>query len=213
MDGMDTQKTAYFPVALNLQGARVVVVGADAEAGDKAGKLAEAGAEVLVLWPTADPRVRALAESGAITYEARPPDAADFHGVRVVLSTPPDPDLARWLRERGRVEGFWLCALDQPAYCDWVNMGQVRAGPVRVAIGSGGGAPGLVRRLRQDLEKALDGRFAAFAQRLVAFREHLRDRPAEERRHRLALALEGFRLEIRVHYPPWEGAPEGEPPK
>lgn len=212
MRGMAVSTQPYFPVALNLHGARAVVVGGDTEAGDKGASLAEAGAEVTVLWPTAGARVRGLADAGVVSWEPRMPQATDFRGVRVVLSTPRDAELSRWLRGLGRAEGFWLCALDQPEHCDWVNMGQVRAGPVRVALGSGGGAPALVRRLREDLAEALDGRFAAFADRLVAYRRKLQGEPVEERRRRLALALEGFRLEIRVRYPPWEGSPGGDPP-
>jgi siroheme synthase-like protein len=203
----------YFPVGLDLVGARAVVVGGNAEAADKAGKLAEAGAEVTVIWPSEGPEVRGLAASGGIRRVVRGPAREDVQGARVVVLAEQDADLARWLHGLARSEGFWLCAIDQPEHCDWVNMGQVRAGPIRIAIGSGGGAPGLTRRLREDLQAALDGRFAAFAQRLAAFRAGLQGLPVEDRRRRLSLALRGFRLDIRVEYPAWEASREAEPPE
>jgi siroheme synthase-like protein len=212
MGMMDAPTSRYFPVGLDLQGARAVVVGGDAEAADKAGKLAGAGAEVTVLWPEVGDGVRALAEAGAVAWIPRAPTADDLPGARVVLLTEQDPALAQWLHGLGRTHGFWLCALDQPDHCDWVNLGQVRAGPIRIAIGSDGGAPALVRRLREALQGALDGRFAAFAERLVTFRQGLKKHPPEERRRRLALALQGFQLEIRVRYPPWESNTDGGPP-
>ncbi|MFW6050414.1 MAG: precorrin-2 dehydrogenase/sirohydrochlorin ferrochelatase family protein [Myxococcota bacterium] len=202
----------YFPVALDLVGERAVVVGGNDEALDKAAKLVRAEADVRVLWPEVVDGLRGLAEQGRVRWEARRPGEGDLRGARVVVLAEPDPALARELHAQGRREGFWLCAIDQPDHCDWVNVGQVEAGPVRVAIASGGGAPGLVKRLREGLAAALDARFAAFARRLVAHRDRLTSLPSAERRRRLALALEGFGLEITVRYPDWEAVPDGEPP-
>ncbi|MFW5925451.1 MAG: precorrin-2 dehydrogenase/sirohydrochlorin ferrochelatase family protein [Myxococcota bacterium] len=202
----------YFPVALDLVGHTAVVVGGNHEAVDKARKLAGARAAVRVVWPRVDADLQEMARRGVVEWRRRPPEAEDFRGARLVVLAEPDADLARELHSLGRSEGFWLCAIDQPEHCDWVNVGQVEAGPVRIGIASGGGAPGLVKRLRIDLSNALGGRFAAFANRLVAFREGLAGLPPEERRRRLTLALEGFRLEIRICYPDWESDPHSDPP-
>lgn len=203
----------YFPVALNLVGERAVIVGGDHEAVDKARKLVRAQAEVRVVWPEVEPELRTMAENGAVRWIARDVRPDDLRGARVVVLTVQDADRARDLRARGRREGFWLCAIDQPEHCDWVNVGQIEAGPIRLSIASGGGAPALIKRLREDLSVAFDERFAAFAQRLVRYREGQAARPSAERRRRLALALEGFRLEIQICYPPWESSPDGEPPE
>lgn len=202
----------YFPVALDLVGHTAVVVGGNREAVDKARKLVGAQAAVCVVWPEADPELEDMARRGEVEWRPRRPEPEDFRGARVAVLAEADTDLARELHALGRAEGFWLCAIDQPEHCDWVNVGQVEAGPVRIGIVSGGGAPGLVRKLRIDLSEALGDRFAAFARRFVAFRARLAGLPPEDRRRRLALALEGFRLEIRVCYPDWESDPRADPP-
>jgi siroheme synthase-like protein len=202
----------YFPVGLDLVGAQAVVVGGGHEAADKARKLAEAGAQVTVVWPAVGAEVDALQAAGTVSWIGAQPDREHFRGARVVVLAELDRELARSLQELGRTDGFWLCAIDQSEYCDWVNLAQVRAGPIRIAIGSDGGAPALSRRLREELQAGLDARFVAFAERLVALRERLAGLPSEERRRRMALALEGFRLDMVVEYPPWESAPDGEPP-
>lgn len=202
----------YFPVALDLAGRTAVVAGGNDEAVDKARKLVGAGARVVVAWPEVDPRLEAMAEAGEVTWVRRVPEREDLSGARVVVLAEIDRPLAVRLHALAAEEGFWLCAIDQPDHCDWVNLAQIEAGPVRIALGSSGGAPGLLKRLREDLSRAFDERFSAFAGRLARFREGLSGLPSAERRRRLALAIEGFRLEIRVRYPKWESDPEGEPP-
>jgi precorrin-2 dehydrogenase / sirohydrochlorin ferrochelatase len=202
----------YFPVGLDLVGVKAVVVGGGHEAADKARKLAEAGAQVTVVWPAVGAAVDALQAAGTVSWIGAPPDREHVRGARVVVLAEPDRALAQRLHTLGRTEGFWLCAVDQSEYCDWVNLAQVRAGPIRIAIGSDGGAPALSGRLREELQAGLDARFVAFAERLLALREGLEGLPSEERRRRMALALEGFRLDMVVEYPPWESAPDGEPP-
>lgn len=194
----------HYPVGLDLLGERAVVLGGDAEALDKAAKLARAGARVDVYAPDVLPGLRALAARRRVHWYARRFTRSDLRGARIVVLCERNPALAQDVRAWGREDGFWLCAIDDPAACDWVNMALVEAGPVVVALGSGGSAPGLLRRIRAGIDAGLDDRFAAFAERVAALREELRDLPPEERRRRMDEALEGFEIRVQVRYPPWE---------
>lgn len=202
----------YFPIALDLVGHKAVVVGGNDEAAEKAERLLRAKAHVQVLWPEVGARLRALIDAGDVAWAPRRPEPADLRGARVVVLAERDPALAAELHEQGRREGFWLCAIDQPEHCDWVNVAQLEVGPIRIAISTGGTSPGLAKRLREDLHAVLaaDGRFESFASRLADLRKGLMGLPDEERFRQLALAIEGFRLEIEVKYPAWESNGEGD---
>ncbi len=198
----------YFIVGLNLAGERALVIGGGAEAADKARQLVGAGALVSVVAPRLEPTLEALATRSLVHWCQRRFTPEDARGARVVVLAERDPDLARALRAQGRRDGFWLCAIDQPDHCDFVNVARVAAGPLQIGLSSGGTAPALLRALREGLEAAFDGRFVRFVERFGAMRKGPPGEGSEGRRERLARALEGFELEVGVRYPRWEGEPE-----
>ncbi|MBM3659027.1 MAG: hypothetical protein FJW95_05925, partial [Actinobacteria bacterium] len=60
-----------YPVNLLLEGRRCVVVGAGRIAARKVEALLEAGADVHVVAPEADDRIREWADAGALTWHSR----------------------------------------------------------------------------------------------------------------------------------------------
>lgn len=99
------------------------------------------------------------------------------------------------LAERDR---FLLCCVDQPAYSNFTNVAFGRCGPLAYGIASGGAAPALAKRVREDLARGLGPELADFAEHLA----DLRARTAPEaRRGVMREALEGFGLDVRVRFP------------
>jgi siroheme synthase-like protein len=205
----DAGVTSFLPVALPLDGARALVIGGDHEAVDKAQRLVAAGARVTVVAESVDAPLAALAARGALAWYARSFVPEDARGMKVVVLAPRDEALASSLFAQARRDGFWLSAIDQPRYCDFVWVSVTQAGPVQISLSSGGTAPALLKRLRGEFERLFDARFAAFAGRVAALRGGLEGLSLGERRARMAAVLEGFALDARVRYPDWESAPDG----
>ena len=202
--------SAYLPVALALEGARVLILGGDLEAADKAARLVRAGARVTVFAETVIPALSALAGRGALKWHARGYEPRDARGVRMIVLAPRDEALAKELRAQARRDGFLFCAIDQPAHCDFVWTSVVEAGRVLLAMSSGGAAPALLKRLRVELERVFDARFAAFTERVALARDRLTALTLDARRAEMAALLDGFAVEARLVYPSWESAAHGE---
>jgi siroheme synthase-like protein len=199
------------PVALVVRGRPALVVGGDDEAADKALRLVEAGARVTVVAPAVVPAIARLAERAGLRWYARELVDDDVRGAHVVVVTPLDAALASRVRRLAHAGRAWLCAIDQPAFCDFVQVATVRAGPVQVALSSDGTAPALLGRLRAGLVAALDARFAAFAARLAEARTRLRDVDRAGRRRLMEAWLAGFGFDVTVRYPAWEASADGPP--
>lgn len=182
----------FFPVGLNLDGRRCVVVGAsdDREAIEKAAALREAGADVQ--W---------IVDPAAVRDE----DVADAF---FVISTPQDARLSQRLRALADRYRFLLCCIDQPAF-GFVAMAAIaKAGPVRVAISTAGLAPRVGKKLKHALQRAMDARFARFVERLAGMREEERRRhplpeQASLRRKAMIEAAEGFEARVAFTLPAW----------
>lgn len=201
---MTSPAKRYFPLSLDVENRRVLVVGGDVEAFDKSRRLVDAGARVVVVAPDVCPELADLAARTTITWYARTFTPQDAAGCRLVVLSERNPERAAELRALGARYGYLFCAIDQPAFCDWIHPAVVAAGPVTVAFASGGVAPALLKRLREGLARALDARFVGFAEKIASLRGELLERPAAERKQALDEALEGFVLDVRVHYPAWE---------
>lgn len=193
---------AAFVASLVVQDRGCLVVGGDAEAAEKAARLAAAGARVTLVAEVADPAVEDLHRRGVVRWEARAFDPARDLRDRpfVVISTVDDDAFSEDLRARARAVGAVVCCVDRPAHCDFFHTAQGAVGALTLGVASEGRAPALARRLRDELVAGLDAPLRALSEALVALRERT---PRTERRARMAEALRGLRVELTVRLPPW----------
>ncbi|WP_039936899.1 MULTISPECIES: uroporphyrinogen-III C-methyltransferase [Streptomyces] len=80
-----------YPVGLRLTGRRVVVLGAGQVAQRRLPALIAAGADILLISPSATPSVEAMAEAGEVRWERRRYRDGDFEGAWYALITTDDP--------------------------------------------------------------------------------------------------------------------------
>jgi precorrin-2 dehydrogenase/sirohydrochlorin ferrochelatase len=179
----------FFPVGLNLRGRKCVVIGepSDREAVEKDEALREVGADVTWIQ---DPAV------------LRDADVADAF---FVISTPQDEVLAARLRALADRHKFLLCAIDQPKHGFVAMQATVKAGPVRIAISTGGIAPRIGKLMKFALERVLDETFVRFIDCHNAQKERnkLRVTTSAERRAKMIAVADGFEFDVRVTYPQW----------
>jgi len=186
-----------YPLSLALGGEPVLVVGGDHEAVDKAKRLHRAGAVVTIV---AEHPSAALLGSG-LAFVQRAFSIEDADGQRVVVVAPDARAHAPLLWAERRARGYLLSTIDDPPFCDFASPAFVDVGDVKIALSSGGRAPVVLRRLREDLSAALvTPAMERFVARLAAMRD---EPPAETRIERVKAAVQGFRLEIRVRFPDW----------
>ena len=193
-----------FQISLDVRGWPVLVIGGNEEAADKAQRLLDAGAKVTVVSPTLHEALRNLAASAKIIHRGRHFRANDLESVILVLNTlRDDRELAHSLIRLAREQKFLIWSVDQPDVSNVVMPAVVSSGHVRVAISSSGQAPALSGFMKEDLERILDGEFAAFVEWLAQLREQAKanEPDAEKRRTLLREALDGFRLLAKVQYP------------
>lgn len=193
-----------FQISLDVRGWPVLVIGGDEEAADKVQRLLESGAKVTVISPTLHEVLRKLAASAKIIHRGRHFRANDLEAVILVLNTiRDDRELSHSLMRLAREQKFLIWSVDQPDVSNVVMPAVVSSGHVRVAISSSGQAPALSGFMKEDLERILDGEFAAFVDWLSELREQAKanEPDAEKRRALLREALDGFRLLGKVQYP------------
>ncbi len=179
----------FFPVGLNLRGRKCVVIGAadDREAIEKDEALREVGADVT--W---------IQDYANFTDE-------DVSDAFFVIFTPQEEPPAARLRALANEHKFLLCAIDQPRHGFVAMQATVKAGPVRVAISTGGIAPRVGKLMKFALERVLDATFVRYIDCHNAQKERNKARvtTSAERRAAMIAKSEGFEFDVTVRYPKW----------
>jgi precorrin-2 dehydrogenase/sirohydrochlorin ferrochelatase len=122
-----------------------------------------------------------------------------------VISTPQDEAFSARLRVLADKHRFLLTTIDQPRYGFVAMQAIAKAGPVRIAISTGGISPRVGAALRAALQASLDATFVRFMDCLNAQRQRNRLRldDAETRRGAMREAAAGFDVDVNVRYPRW----------
>jgi siroheme synthase-like protein len=141
-----------YPVNLVLDGRRCLVVGGGRVAADKAAGLVECGAEVTVVAPEVDDRIRALPR---VAVEVRPYRRGEVAGYRLAVTATDDPSTNRAVFEDGEAAGVWVNSADDPANCAFTLPSRVRRGPLLVTFATGGRSPALATWLRRRFDREL----------------------------------------------------------
>jgi uroporphyrin-III C-methyltransferase/precorrin-2 dehydrogenase/sirohydrochlorin ferrochelatase len=153
----------YFPVFLDLNGRRCLVVGGDAAAAAKAALLHRAGAEVCVVSETPCPALRDAARRGAATHLARHFSPPLLDGVALVMVAGETLAVSEAVALAARERGIPINVMDDARLSSFIMPAIVDRSPVTIAISTGGASPLLASLLRRWLDSLLPRRLGGLA--------------------------------------------------
>jgi len=160
-----------FPIALQLHGKRVLLVGAGRIAEGRLMQLLEVGANVRVVAPEVTEAIGALAASGRIELLQRGYAFGDCADAFVVFTAADDRSVNRAVVTEARARGIFANAADAPELCDFTIPSIGRRGPVTLAVSTSGQAPALARALRLRAMAAIGPEFGTLARLLGRLRK------------------------------------------
>lgn len=159
-----------YPVALDLRGVLVLVVGAGPVGARKVEGLAAAGARVRVVASEIGDR---LDPSLVAEVRERPYEATDLEGVRLVVTATGVGAVDAAVSADARARGIWVNAADQPDDCEFILPAIARAGRLTIAVSTDGASPALAGYLRDRCAELLTDEVVALAERLAAERAEI----------------------------------------
>lgn len=176
-----------YPIMLNVTDRLCVVVGAGAVGLRKAESLVQAGARVRLVDPDAN-----VPAPDRVEHVCRPYEPSVLDGAMLVFACTDDADLNARIVADARARHALVNVADVPGLCDFYAAAAVAEGDVVVAVGTGGAAPALARRLKGVLADALPERVGEFAEALRQIRTEIIARvPDVERRSAILKRLAG----------------------
>jgi precorrin-2 dehydrogenase/sirohydrochlorin ferrochelatase len=138
----------YYPIFLNLEGRKAVVVGGGRVAERKVLSLIESHAAVTVISPSLTERLRKEKSLKTIRHKSRRFRKGDLEGAFLVIAA---TDSQETNRSVSREASCLVNVVDVPSECNFIAPSVVKRGPLTFAISTGGISPAMSKSLRKEI--------------------------------------------------------------
>lgn len=165
------------PLLVEMRGLRALVVGGGAVASRKVASLAECGAQVRVVAPDVSAELRVLADRAGVEIVPRRYETADIAGAELVIAATDDRATNERVASDARAAHRLVSVVDRPEEGSFTSMAVHRDGELLVGV-SGGGVPAAAARLRDEIARRFDARYARAISALSSLRRGMLDRGA-----------------------------------
>ncbi|MGC2062299.1 MAG: bifunctional precorrin-2 dehydrogenase/sirohydrochlorin ferrochelatase [Thermodesulfovibrionales bacterium] len=140
----------YYPVFLNVQDKKAVIVGGGKVAERKALALIKAGAFVTVVSPDISEQLVRLREQKRLQHIPRLYQKRDISRAFVVIAATDSSEInSRISRDAGGL----VNVVDVPPLCNFIAPSVIQRGPLTLAISTSGASPAFAKTIRKELEK------------------------------------------------------------
>lgn len=153
-------KTAnnLYPVFMQLQHLRVLVVGAGMVGTEKLHSLLRTApdARVTVIAPAISGEIQAMADKyPQVILRQKPFEAADLKQHDLVFAATNLPELNATVYAAAHASGLLINVADTPALCDFYLGSIVNKGELKIAISTNGKSPTVAKRMREVLQEVI----------------------------------------------------------
>jgi precorrin-2 dehydrogenase/sirohydrochlorin ferrochelatase len=143
----------YYPVNLDIQERRCLVVGGGRVGARKVATLNQCGARVTVVSPEVTPAIDQLAADKAIVLHLRPYRSSDLEGMFLVIGATDNESLNRQISTDAEQRKLLCNIADRPEICNFILPAIFRRGDFVMAISTAGKSPALAKHIRRRLER------------------------------------------------------------
>lgn len=160
----------YYPIFLNIQDKKCVVVGGGNVAWRKVCSLKEAGAKVVVVSPDFCPELEKEAGVERIQQKYA---TGHLKGAALVVASTDDGEVNRKVYYDAMESGILVNVVDKPEFCSFIVPASVMRGDLCISISTGGASPALARNIREYLERQFGKEYDEFTKLLSEMRRKM----------------------------------------
>ncbi|MCH8309619.1 MAG: bifunctional precorrin-2 dehydrogenase/sirohydrochlorin ferrochelatase [Chloroflexi bacterium] len=166
----------YYPVFIDVNQRRCIIIGGGNIGQEKVEKLLECDAEVFVISPEVNPRVKEMASDNEISWDKREYRQGDLEGAFIAIAATDDNKVNRQIAQEATERNVLLNVVDVTHLCTFIAPSVARRGEVTIATSTGGASPALARTFREKLTSSRILEFADLAPILAQARTELREK-------------------------------------
>ena len=175
---------SYYPIAVDLQDKKVVVVGGGAVAKRKIDALLQCGADVYIISRELKPGLRRLLEEGKVKLIGRMLIKAYLKGAFLIIASTDDSALNHNVSALAKKMGIPVNVVDRPADSDFIVPSVIRRGDLLIAVSTSGKSPALAKRIRERLGRQFGNEYKDFLTMMGRLRNEILLRRLSQKENR-----------------------------
>jgi len=152
----------FYPILVDLQGKKALVVGGGKVAQRKIENVLEYGASVHVVARELTGELEHLHRERRIQFLGREFSEAHLEGAFLVIAATDDASLNRRVSQAAQQRGLLVNAVDQPADCNFIVPSVLSRGNLLIAVSTSGKSPAFARKVRVELEQHFGEEYGFF---------------------------------------------------
>lgn len=159
----------YFPLMLNIEFKKVVIVGGGHVARQKVEALLPTNAHIIVVSPIVTDELQKYIDEGRVVWKQKRFEPADLDDAALIFAVTNEEEVNDAVEEATQ---HWqlLNRADAVGRMDFINPAVVRRGDFVVTVSTSGASPALTRKVKADLQQQYDESYAEY----VAFLKEAR---------------------------------------
>jgi precorrin-2 dehydrogenase/sirohydrochlorin ferrochelatase len=163
----------FYPILVDLQGKKALVVGGGKVAQRKIETLLEYGASVQVVARELTAELEELRSAGKVEFLGGEFSEAFLIGAFVVFAATDDASLNGRVSREAQQRGLLVNAVDQPADCNFIVPSILSRGDLLIAVSTSGKSPAFARKVRVELERHFGEEYGFFLNLMSNLRKEI----------------------------------------
>jgi siroheme synthase-like protein len=155
-----SESRPYYPIFLNLQGKKCVVIGGGRVALRKVTTLLDCGADITVISTKPHAKISKLFKNRAIRLVRRNYKPGDLKGAALSVAATHVDEINRKVAVESKKNGTLVNVVDHAELSDFIVPSFFRRGDLSVAVSTSGMSPALAKKIRVKLEKNIGMEYA-----------------------------------------------------
>lgn len=180
-------KMNFFPIMLDVDYKKVVIVGGGHVARQKLQSLLPTKAQIIIVSPSITDEIASYVEQGKVTWKNKQFEASDLDNASLIFAVT-DQEEVNDAVEQAAQHWQLLSRADAKGRVDFINPAVVRRGDLVLTVSTSGASPGLTRKLKDELAEHYDDTYIDYIEFLKKARREIIQTIQDKHSKRDALA-------------------------
>ncbi|MEW6102508.1 MAG: bifunctional precorrin-2 dehydrogenase/sirohydrochlorin ferrochelatase [bacterium] len=140
----------YYPIFLDIEGKKCVVIGGGSVAKRKIERLLEAKGNVIVISPDLEEGLKKR-----VLWIEREYKNGDLDGAFIAISATNNSKINQMVSKEAENKGILVNVVDKPSLCRFITPSIIQRDDITIAISTSGKNPSLAKKIRLKLEEVI----------------------------------------------------------